>query len=509
MFVHEDIVNAIQPECIGAVKGSVTVTTDSRSDGPGHMFCALRGERYDAHSFISGAVENGVEGIIVDHKVDCAIPQYIVSDTLKAYQALGAFNRARFQIPFIGVTGTNGKTTVKELIFTLLETCGSPFCSKNNFNNHVGVPFTLLNLDSTYSHAVIEMGMNHPGEISVLTHLARPDVAVITCIGRAHMEFMKTLDAVAAAKAEIFEGMAPGGTAILPRQDAYYTQLKSAALKQGLHVVSFGTKPGADVHFAVDSMTTELITGVMHTPKGTTSVTLQMSGKHNAANAAAATAAALAVEPCLSLDQIMCAFSRAVSVDMRCQVQENKGIKIILDCYNANPDSSRAALQLLADVDEGAKRCCLFGDMHELGKASAEMHEEIGAFAAEKRINKIAVLGEFKNDTARGALRNGMDQSAVITCDSSEEVLIWLRKELQSGDIVLVKGSRNMKLEKIIDIWCADSADNDKDENKGITGTRCENGRNTLQQSPTPKPNTNSTFACYTSVMVPQSPEGP
>jgi len=509
MFVHEDIMKAISPECFGAVDGSITVTTDSRSAGSGQVFLALKGERYDAHTFIPGAVENGIEAVIVDHKIDCSVPQYIVSDTLKAYQELSAFNRNRFKIPLVGVTGTNGKTTVKELVYTLLESCGKPFCSHKNFNNHVGVPATLLNLDHSYTHAVVEMGMNHPGEIRVLTRLARPAVAVITCIGRAHMEFMKTLDAVAAAKAEIFEGVAPGGIAVLPRQDEYFRQLKDAAVQRGLRVVSFGTEPGADVYFDVDTMSPEMITGIMHTPKGTTTVALRLAGRHNAANAAAATAAALAAEPSLSLEQIMCAFSRVIPVDMRCQVRTNRGVKIILDCYNANPDSSRAAIQFLADIEGDAKRCCLFGDMLELGSGSSKMHEEIGAFVAEKGINAFAVLGEFKSDTARGAVRNGMDTKAVTLCETQEEVLVWLRNEVQTGNILLVKGSRNMKLEQIIDIWCAELADNENNGNKGITGTRCENGRNTLQQSPTPKPNTNSTFACYTSVMVPQSPEGP
>jgi UDP-N-acetylmuramoyl-tripeptide--D-alanyl-D-alanine ligase len=509
MFVHEDIVKALQPECKGAVDGSVTVTTDSRSAGSGQVFLALKGERYDAHTFIPNAVDNGVAGVIVDHEMECSIPQYIVSDTLAAYQALAAYNRSRFQIPLIGVTGTNGKTTVKELVFTLLESCGTPFCSMKNFNNHVGVPASLLELGPACTHAVIEMGMNHPGEISLLTTLARPDVAVITCIGRAHLEFMKTLDAVATAKAEIFEGVHPGGTAVLPRQDAFYRQLKDAAVKRGLHVVSFGTEPGADVYFDVNSMTADMLTGIMHTPKGTTTVAVRLAGRHNAANAAAATAAAMAAEPSLSLAQIMGAFARAVPVAMRCQVRITAGIKIILDCYNANPDSSRAAIQFLADIDGEAKRCCLFGDMLELGNASAELHREIGAFIAEKGIDAVAVLGEYKSDTARGALQNGMSQSAVTVCNSRGEALNWLRKEVRAGNVLLVKGSRDMKLEQIIHIWCAEMADKENDGNTGITGTRCENRRNTLQQSPTPKPNTNSTFACYTPVMVPQSPEGP
>jgi UDP-N-acetylmuramoyl-tripeptide--D-alanyl-D-alanine ligase len=439
----------------------------------------------------------------------CDVPQYIVKDTLTAYQSLAVYHRARFPIPLAGVTGTNGKTTVKQLVYILLERCGTPFCSQKNFNNHVGVPASLLKLDESYTHAVIEMGMNHPGEISVLTRLAQPVVAVITCIGRAHLEFMKTLDAVADAKAEIFDGMQAGGTAVLPRQDPYFKRLKEAAVRHKLKIVTFGTAPPADVYFAVDNVSVDLITGVLHTPKGTCTVALRLSGRHNAANAAAAVAAAMALEPSLTLDQVMCACAQAVPVDMRCQVIRAAGIRIILDCYNANPDSARAAVQFLADIDDTAKRCCLFGDMLELGDASSGLHEEVGAFIADNKIDAVAVLGEYGRDIARGAERNGMDPGSITICKTRDDVLGWLRTEVTQGSILLVKGSRKVKLEEIIETWCAETAENECDNTNGITGTRCQNGRNTLHQSPTPKPNTNSTFACYTSVMVPQSPEGP
>lgn len=509
MFLHEDILKATRAEFTGAVDGSVSVSTDSRSTGPGQLFLALRGDRFDGHTFVPGAIAAGAAGIIVDHAMACDVPQYIVRDTLAAYQALAAYHRARFTIPVVGITGTNGKTTVKELVYVLLDSCGTPLCSQKNFNNHVGVPASLLKLDGSYTHAVIEMGMNHPGEISVLTGLARPDVAVITCIGRAHLEFMKTIEAVADAKAEIFDGMQAGGTAVLPRQDPYFIRLKEAALRCGLNVISFGTERSADVYFAVDNVTVELVTGVLHTPKGACSIALRLSGRHNAANAAAAAAAAMAAEPSLTLDQVMCACARAVPVDMRCQVIQTAGIRIILDCYNANPDSARAAVQFLADIDGNTKRCCLFGDMLELGDASNGLHEEVGAFIAEEKIDALAVLGEYGHAIARGAERNGMDPGMINVCETRDEVHDWLCAEVQQGDVLLVKGSRKLKLEEIINEWCAEMAGNESENNTGITGTRCQNGRNTLQQSPTPKPNTNSTFACYTSVMVPQSPEGP
>ncbi len=506
MFNHSDICLATNPRCIGALAGTGHVQTDTRRLRSGDIFCALRGEQHDGHAFIAEAVKTGAAAVIIDHEIECAVPRYIVADTLKAYQNLAAYHRNRFALPVIGVTGSNGKTTVKELIWSILKETGSVLKNEKNFNNHIGVPLTLMKLDRTHTRAVIEMGMNHAGEIRVLSKIARPDAAVITCIGRAHLAFLGTVDAIAAAKAEIYDGMNPGGTVILPREDTYYDWLKRAAEQAGLRVKSFSIENSADSVCRVTGMRVDGMNGVLRIGAEDAVFTTRLTGRHNACNIAAAAAAVQTVAPELQLSDIVRVLNDISPVDMRCQVQMVNGITVILDCYNANPDSSGAALRFLSDITATGKKIALLGDMLELGEKTEMLHEEIGRLAAELKIDVLAVLGEHSEALAAGARGAGMPRETILKGYERRELARLLRQILHPGDVLLLKGSRKMKLEELLPALNGSvQAGEETREDNAFTGTRCENSPNSLHQSPTPKPNTNtnSTFGCCTSVMAP------
>ncbi|NLF39589.1 UDP-N-acetylmuramoyl-tripeptide--D-alanyl-D-alanine ligase [bacterium] len=451
MFTSDDIRRATRARLEGPAVEVTGVSTDSRSVKPGELFVALCGGTFDGHAFAATAVANGAAALLVSNRVAAPVPQFIVQDTLAAYQDLAHYHRARFSCPVIAVTGTNGKTTTKEMIRAILARHGNPLGTERNYNNHVGVPRTLLRMDAAHTHAVVEMGMNHRGEIKRLSEIAGPDVAVITNIGRGHLEFLGTLENVAQAKLEILEGLTQGGIAVLPRDDAFFATMRDAAItRRDADVITFGTAADSIIRVRINRADVTGVDATLYAPCGAADVRLRYAGAHNALNAAAAVAACFAVTHEMSIGEVAEVLAATQPVDMRCQVSDVSGIIVIADCYNANPDSTAAALRLLGGSECRGRRIAALGDMNELGAAAHEAHRRAGAVAAEAGIDLLMAVGGFSHTTIEGAREAGMPASCAQAFDDVADASRKLKEYLQPGDVLLVKGSRTMRMERII-----------------------------------------------------------
>ncbi|MCK5852874.1 UDP-N-acetylmuramoyl-tripeptide--D-alanyl-D-alanine ligase, partial [bacterium] len=267
MFTNEEILKITAAKSFEKAECVTGVSTDSRNILKGDLFVALRGDNFDGHKFAGKVIEKGAAAILSDHKIDVNVPQYIVGNTLTAYQQLARYHRLKMNVPVIGITGTNGKTTVKEMINSILSDVANPLCSEANFNNHIGVPVTLLKLKKEHTQAIVEMGMNHPGEIKVLSEIALPDVAVITSIGRGHIEFLGSVEKVLEAKTEILDGLNKNGTIILPLNSKFYDRMKSSAVNAGIkNIISFGDSDEADFSFIAEMSDETGSEGILKTP---------------------------------------------------------------------------------------------------------------------------------------------------------------------------------------------------------------------------------------------------
>ena len=429
----------------GADAEFVSVTIDSRRMQPGDMYVAIKGERHDGHAFIDEAAAKGAVAAIVSAPQNTALPQIVVDDTRLALGGLAAAWRARFDLPVIGVTGSNGKTTVKEMIAAILRQRGEVLVTEGNLNNDYGVPLTLLRLTDQHRYAVIEMGANHLGEIAYVAALARPTVAVITNAGAAHLEGFGGLDGVARGKGEIYAAIDSGGTAVLNAGDryaAYWTSVigNRPVLRFGASDADVMPVPGSDHVVA----TTTGMSFTMRTPKGDAPVELQLLGTHNLINACAAAAAALAVgaEP----DDIRRGLSSMQPVKGRLQLKQiNTQVRVIDDTYNANPSSLRAALQVLTTL--GGCRVLVLGDMGELGEGTTDLHAELGKEAHAAGVHELYVTGELSRHAAL-AFGAGAQHFAV-----QQELIDALRRRIggvQGELTVLVKGSRRAQMERVL-----------------------------------------------------------
>jgi len=451
MFSNEEILKITAAETFGNAELITGVSTDSRKLSEGDLFVALRGDKFDGHEFAATAVENGAAALLADHKLDINIPQYIVGNTLTAYQQLARYHRVKMNIPVIGITGTNGKTTVKEMINSILSNVADPLCSEANFNNHIGVPATLLKIKREHTHAIVEMGMNHTGEIKTLSNIALPDVAVITSVGRGHIEFLGSVEAVLEAKLEILEGLNKKGTIILPFNSEFFGRMKEMSLNSGIkNIISFGSSEKADFSFFAEKSDEKGSEGLLKTPSGSAKAKINIAGQHNCGNAAAAAAAVMSVKKEITPEEITSGFTKLKSVNMRCQVLTLNGAKIILDCYNANPDSMCAAIDLLTDLKTIGKKIAFIGDMLELGSESEKCHKEIGAYAADRNIDLIVTTGEYSDFIISGAKEKGMAGEKCNKFETKEKLTEFLTKKIKNGDDVLVKASRRAGFEKII-----------------------------------------------------------
>jgi UDP-N-acetylmuramoyl-tripeptide--D-alanyl-D-alanine ligase len=435
----------------GEIKG---VSIDSRRIKKGELFVAIKGVRYDGHDFVADAIRKGAWGALVERQVfDASGEAYRgqknilpVEDTLSALQKMSNLHRRKFSIPVIGITGSNGKTTTKEMLAGILRQEGPVLKNEGNLNNHIGVPLTLLTLERRHAFAVVEMGMSAPGEIETLAQLAWPDTAVITNVGPAHLEFFETTEQVAEAKGELLENLRPGGTAVLNADDPFFEQL---AKKFGGRLVTFGIEKPADVRAGSLSPENGFMNFTLTTADSAVNVRLRAAGKHNVYNALAAAAAA--VSSGMSLDAVKRGLEDFSPVAMRSEVRHIRGRTVLADCYNANPASMEAALATLVSLAAGNRAIAVLGDMFELGKASVEAHREIGRTVARLGVALLITVGERAGNTGAGAIDAGMPGDRVRAAQQNSEAARLLRELSLPGDVVLVKGSRGMKMETILE----------------------------------------------------------
>lgn len=418
------------------------VCTDTRKIQPGSLFVCLRGERFDGHSFASQAAQLGAAALLVDHPVDADAPQLVVTDTGKALLQLAGWYRRRFQLPVVGLTGSVGKTTTKEFIALVLGAKYNTLKTQGNLNNEIGVPQMLFRLEDSHTAAVIEMGMNHFGEISRLTRAVAPTVGLITNIGVSHIENLGSRAGILQAKLEILEGMAPDAPLIVNIDNDM------------LRTVKLGDRPL--LTFAIDDQSADFTatdiaeqgsttTFTVHHSTFTQPVTIPTVGIHNVYNALAA----MAVGYVTGVDPVAAASALAnyVPAGMRQNLVQVGGVQVIEDCYNASPDSMRAALQTLSKLPVH-RRYAVLGAMLELGDYAKEAHTQVGKMAAENGIDGVLAYGADAAYIVEAAKQAGLENARLF--DTKEALAQSLAQQVQPGDGVLFKGSRGMHLEDVM-----------------------------------------------------------
>ena len=439
MFRLNDVAKVLGGTITGGDAEITSVSTDSRTLKPGALFVALDGERFQGSDFLADAERAGAAAVLIRHPGSNTLPGLVVEDTTAALGQLAAHWRARFDIPVIGVTGSNGKTTVKEMIGAIFAESGEVHISPGNFNNHIGVPLALLGLREHHRFAVIEMGMNHPGEIDYLSRLVSPTTALITNAALAHLEGLGSLAGVVRAKAEIFHGLRAGGTAVI-NTDARFVAYWAARVKE-FQTVTFGLKSRARVCGEVTG-DSEGQTVEIRLPDDEFEVRLNLLGRHNASNALAAASVGWACG--LSPDEIRAGLQRVEAQPGRLQVRAGaRGSTLIDDTYNANPTSLKAAIRALA-AREGRKTLIL-GDMAELGTRAQEFHAESGREARRCGIDLLFTCGPLARLAGEAF---GEDARCF---DSLEDLIKAARPVLSPGLTVLIKGSRSARMEQVAD----------------------------------------------------------
>ncbi len=482
-FTPDELAAATGGRWTGTPPASIEgVSTDTRTIGPGSLFVALHGERFDAHAFLADAAAKGAAAAVVSQewiakdsvrpeRLEPALPErrprdagpeskdgggaeskgplLVVPDTLAALGAIARHHRLRFRIPLVGVTGSNGKTTTREMIAAILATRGKVLKTEGNLNNEVGLPLTLLGLDPSHQAAVIEMGMSHPGEIARLAAIAVPQVGVVTLAAPAHLEGLGTVEAVADAKAELYGGLPEGGIAIANADDA---RMLRRAQASGRRMITFSATKGRRGDVVVTQIVSQgegglrFVLGVgnrevpVHIPA--------LVGAHNAANAAAAAAAAIALG-CTDRE-IARGLADVRPVGRRLRLDRlPSGLLLVDDCYNANPASMSAALRTLLDLAAGGARpVAVLGDMLELGGFEAEAHRAVGEEAARTGVRVLAAFGPRSRAAADAARAAGLE---AFHTEELDALVHWAKATLQPTDVLLVKGSRGMKLERLVE----------------------------------------------------------
>lgn len=435
----------------GEVKG---VSTDTRTIKKGELFIPLVGEIFDGHYFVDEAIEKGASAVLIHREDAKSLPELFpevavikVADTLKALQDLASFQRSRFNIPIVAVTGSNGKTTTKDMIALVLSQKYKVLKTQGNFNNEIGLPLTLLGLEDSHEVAVVEMGMNHLGEIHRLAEIARPNIGVITNIGVSHIQNLGTRENILKAKMEIFDFFTAEDKAILNGDDEFLSKIAGEFPYQ---VKYYGTSDIASIKAQDIRLLGEQgisynlnIDGKIHP------IEIPIPGKHNVYNslAAAAVGSILGID----IQDIANALKSYRSGDMRLNIfTTDSNIKVIDDVYNASPDSMKAAIEVLKDLGEGRK-IAILGDMLELGDYSQKGHTEVGEVVAHKDIDILITVGKESKFIGTGARNCGMADQNIIHLESNKDVIDYLDTIIEQGDKILVKGSRSMKMEEIVE----------------------------------------------------------
>ncbi len=418
------------------------VSIDSRTVPVGALFVALRGPNFDGHAFAADAQKRGAAALLVEHALSVDLPQVIVPDTSAALARFASEWRRRFSLPLVGVTGSNGKTTTKEILGAILAREGACLVTRGNLNNHLGVPLMLLQLESSHRSAVIEMGANHGGEIAHLTTLAQPTVGLVTNAGAAHLEGFGSLEGVARGKGEMFAALAGRGTAVVNADDAFASLWKGLAGSS--RVITFGIDAAADVVArdvrleAGPSGFRSIFDLVM--PAGVRSVTLQLGGLHNVRNALGAAAAASAAGA--SFDNIAAGLAQVRPVAGRLDLRPAlHGAFLVDDSYNANPTSLHAGLETFRSMP--GRRWLVLGEMREVGAGADEQHAEIGRFARESGIERLFAVGEQARISSN-AFGSGAEWFADL-----DALITAVEAGLEPGVTLLIKGSRSNRLERV------------------------------------------------------------
>jgi len=420
------------------------VSTDSRHLASGDLFVALRGERFDAHDFLPQLDASQVSAVIAE-RVPAVfdVPALIVPDTRKALGEIAHYWRRQFGLPVIGVTGSNGKTTVKEMIAAILEAAFGEdryLATRGNFNNEIGVPLTLMRLHADCKAAVIELGMNHPGEIAVLSAIAEPTVGLVNNAQREHQEFMASVEAVARENGAVLSHLPADGVAVFPADDPFTALWFECAASSGVRTMTFGLTESADVHCSYKASDFGSELQVVAGDENFT-LTLAAAGLHNVRNALAAIACTHAIG--IKADAIVRGLQAFTPVSGRLQRKiAANGALVIDDTYNANPDSVRAAIDVLASAT--TTRILVLGDMGEVGNDGPQYHEEIGTYARDKGIQYVLAAGELTLHTVRAFGRNASHY------DDVNMLCIALDSLLHANTTVLVKGSRFMQMERVV-----------------------------------------------------------
>ncbi len=437
-----EVANVLRGELTGGDCEFRGVSTDSRRLESGQLFFALVGPRFDGHEFLGDAADRGAAGAVVSRKSSESLPCIRVPDTLRALGELSADWRARFRIPVIGITGSAGKTTVKEMTAAILSESRVTLVTRGNLNNEIGVPLTLFGLNSRHRAAVIEMGANHQGEIARLTAMAKPSIGVVTMAGDAHLEGFGSVEGIARGKGELFQGLPEEGVAVINADDCYAAFWRKTT--GAGRVVYFGLGPGADYtarNLRVDAGGGAQVSFRLLCPLGEAQVSVPLAGRHNVMNALAAAAAA--AEAGASLQDICTGLARTPGVTGRMQlVRGVAGCRIIDDTYNANPGAVRAALDYLCGLEGSA--WAVLADMGELGERAARLHREIGEYARSVGVERLFTVGELAGEIAAGFGAGAENYS------DAESLVRALRPLLHSHINLLVKGSRSTAMERVV-----------------------------------------------------------
>jgi UDP-N-acetylmuramoyl-tripeptide--D-alanyl-D-alanine ligase len=442
--------------CGDLIRSFAGISIDSRNLTPGDFFVAIAGESHDGHGFAPAVVDQGIGGLVISHRKADSLPVaawqeknvscIAVDDTTRALGDLAAFNRRRTHNTVAAITGSNGKTTTRKLTAGVVARQFNTLATAGNFNNAIGLPLTLLELTPDHQVAVVELGTNNPGEIARLAEIALPDIGVLTNVGPAHLEGLGSLEGVRREKGDLIKGLNRDGKAVLNADDPRVLQLAEETQHE---VLLYGRSPDADIRaedIKEDEQATSFLLALKQESIG---IQLNAPGLYMVSNALAAAAVGFLLG--IPATEIKAGLESFTPVSGRMNIWHlANGIHIIDDTYNANPDSMRAALATLNHMCSGGRGIFVAGDMLELGDRASELHSQLGATAADSRIDRLYACGEHASTVVDGALNQGMQPADTVT-GSRQEILDELKGFLQPGDWVLVKGSRGMAMEEVVE----------------------------------------------------------
>jgi UDP-N-acetylmuramoyl-tripeptide--D-alanyl-D-alanine ligase len=458
----EFVQNALRAELSGALPAEAfaEVSTDSRTLSDGELFVAIKGPNFDGHDFVEQALDGGAAAALVSRDFNpppgngaCLLR---VEDTTRALGDLAAAWRKEHSALVIAVTGSNGKTTTKEMLASILAQRHRVLKNQGNFNNHIGLPLTLLQLTAEHTVAVLEMGMSAVGEIARLTEIAAPEVGLVTNVGPAHLEFFGSVEAIAAAKAELYQGLSPAATAVINQDDPL---LAPWAKQLGCRILTFGFSPGADVRGRDLASVGSRLELTLEPPSGDpVHIGLGLPGRHNAHNALAAAAGAWALGQGPEAIKAGLEAMRPLKGRLASQPAPG-GYTVVDDTYNANPISVAGGLEALKAMAGPQGMILILGDMLELGPEASRLHREAGLLAAKAGCRAVLSLGRFADEVAQGAQEGGIDPRLALGFEDLQELLRQARTLLQASDVVLVKGSRGSRMERVADALMAGEAD--------------------------------------------------